>query len=116
MSVYRQFLGILNRNGTTVTLRHGGQEYAVQAYIATLPFYNRQYILDRCSIIGSGNQNLFLYLGAPENGGELVCEGDLIVDGGDTFVVSVCEPRSIAGKPFYMWGILRRANEEAEHV
>lgn len=115
MNVYGQFLAILKRNGKVMTLRHCEEEHPVSAYIAPFTYANRQYLEDRCSILGTQDQNSFLYIGSPEDGGALMAVGDFLYDDTQCFVVSVCEVRRLADQPFCIWGILRRASGEVLH-
>lgn len=112
MSVYGQFLAILKRNGKLMTLRHGEEEHLISAYVAPFAYANRQYLDDRCSILGGQDQNSFLCIASPEDGGDLMAAGDFLYDDTDRFVVTVCEMRKLAQQPFYLWGILRRASGE----
>jgi len=104
---------LLKRYGREVTLQKEGQTRRFAAYIAPFGYQNRQYLEDKYSVIGYRDQNTFLYIGSPENGGDCLAVDDVIDCGGEGFVVSVCEMRRVGEQPFYVWAVLRRANEEA---
>ncbi|WP_343252881.1 hypothetical protein [Ligaoa zhengdingensis] len=112
--LYRTFLELLGRYGRTVTLRKGTERHLCAAYIAPFNHENRQYLDDKYSTLGYRDQNAFLYIGSPEGAGASLAVGDLVLDCGEWFIVSVCEMMRMGDQPFYMWGILRRAHPEDE--
>lgn len=109
--MYEQLRGILARYGRTIAIRREGAELRVKAYVSPLTTQNRRYLEDKYSDIGYRDQNVFLYIGSPENGGNSLSVGDIVSDCGTGYLVSACEIVRLAEQPFYVWAMLRRANE-----
>jgi len=110
--VYQKFLALLKRYGREINLHKGESIHRFKAYIAPFDYRNRQYFDDTYSILGYRDQNAFLYIGSPENGGDMLCVGDVIYWDNEGFLVSVCEKRHVGEQLFYIWAVLKRANEE----
>lgn len=114
-NLYQRVQALLRRYGRLVNLRRAnGAQYTVYAYIQPFRHENRQYLDDLYSPIGYRDQNAFLYLGQPEDGGEKLAAGDLVYDCGQAFLVSTCEAQRVENTVYFMRAILRRAHEEEE--
>ena len=109
---YKRFSNILKQYGRAVTFEKNDVLYDTQAYIEPLTHENRQYLDEKYSNIGYLDQNVFRYIGSAEGDGALLSAGDILHDGNALFSVSTTEKLKVGTKTFFIWALLRRAEED----